>query len=116
MSACRRCCFALLVLSLTVLPASAAEVDKYLLDDTDALLTLNFRNVIDSSLFKNFRIRERVGLQFRAEFFNLPNRTNLGLPLITTFTSSGAVSPSAGLINYTTTNSRQIQLGLKMVW
>ena len=70
----------------------------------------------DSSLFKNFRIRERVGLQFRAEFFNLPNRTNWGLPLITTFTSSGAVSPSAGLINYTTTNSRQIQLGLKMVW
>jgi hypothetical protein len=70
----------------------------------------------DSSLFKNFRIRERVGLQFRAEFFNLPNRTNWGLPLITTFTSSGAVSPSAGLINYTTTNSRQIQLGLKMGW
>jgi hypothetical protein len=40
------------VLCLTVLPASAAEVDKYLLDDTDALLTLNFRNVIDSALFK----------------------------------------------------------------
>ena len=70
----------------------------------------------DSSLFKNFRILERAGLQFRAEFFNLLNRTNLGLPLITTFTSSGAVSPSAGLINYTGTSSRQIQLGLKMTW
>jgi len=70
----------------------------------------------DSSLFKNFPIHERAGLQFRAEVFNLLNRTNFGLPLITTFTSSGAVSPSAGLINYTATSSRQIQLGLKMTW
>jgi hypothetical protein len=70
----------------------------------------------DSSLLKSFHIHERAGLQFRAEFFNLLNRTNLGLPLITTFTSLGAVSPSAGLINYTATNSRQIQLGLKMTW
>jgi hypothetical protein len=70
----------------------------------------------DSSLFKNFRIRERAGLQFRVEVFNLLNRTNLGLPLITTFTSTGAISPSAGLINYTGTSSRQIQLGLKMTW
>jgi len=70
----------------------------------------------DSSLFKSFRIHERAGLQFRAEVFDLLNRTNLGLPLITTFTSSGAVSPSAGLINYTATSSRQIQLGLKMTW
>ena len=70
----------------------------------------------DSSLFKNFRIHERAGVQFRAEVFNLLNRANFGLPLITTFTSSGAVSPSAGLINYTATSSRQIQLGLKMTW
>jgi hypothetical protein len=70
----------------------------------------------DSSLFKSFHIHERAGLQFRAEVFNLLNRTNFGLPLITTFTSSGAISPSAGLINYTATSSRQIQLGLKMTW
>lgn len=69
----------------------------------------------DSSLFKTFRIRERAGLQFRAEFFNLLNRANFGLPLITTFTSSGAISPSAGLIN-TAGAARQIQLGLKMTW
>ncbi len=71
---------------------------------------------LDASLFKTFRIYERTALQFRAEIFNLLNRTNLGLPLITTFTSSGAVSPSAGLINYTATTSRQIQLGLKLTW
>jgi hypothetical protein len=69
----------------------------------------------DSSLFKTFRIREKANVQFRAEFFNLLNRTNYGLPLTTTFTSSG-VSPSAGLINYTATTARQIQLGLKMTW
>ena len=69
----------------------------------------------DSSLFKNFRIRERADLQFRAEFFNLLNRTNFGLPLTTTFTTTG-ISPSAGLINYTATTARQIQLGLKLTW
>jgi hypothetical protein len=69
----------------------------------------------DSSLFKTFRIRERAALQFRAEFFNLLNHANFGLPLITTFTSSGAISPSAGLIN-TAGAARQIQLGLKMTW
>lgn len=69
----------------------------------------------DSSLFKTFRIRERAALQFRAEFFNLLNRANFALPLITTFTSSGAISPSAGLINNAGA-ARQIQLGLKMTW
>src|SRR5579871_5734744 len=71
---------------------------------------------LDASLFKAIRIHENTALQFRAEFFNLLNRTNLGLPLITTFTSSGAISPSAGLINYTSTTSRQLQMGLKLTW
>jgi hypothetical protein len=70
----------------------------------------------DTSLFKNFRVREKADLQFRAEFFNVVNHTNLGLPLVTTFTSSGAISPSAGLINYAATTSRQIQFGLKLTW
>jgi carboxypeptidase family protein len=71
---------------------------------------------LDASLFKQFRITERTGLQFRAEFFNLMNHANFGLPIITTFTSSGGISPSAGLINYTSTTSRQIQFGLKLNW
>lgn len=70
----------------------------------------------DASLFKIFRIREGIGLQFRAEFFNLFNHPNFGLPIISTFTSAGAISPSAGLINYTSTTSRQVQLGLKLNW
>ena len=68
----------------------------------------------DSSLFKTFRIRERAGLQFRAEFFSVLDHANFGIPLMT-FTSSGAISPSAGLIN-TAGAARQIQLGLKMTW
>ena len=70
----------------------------------------------DSSLFKNFRVRERADVQFRAEFFNILNHTNLGLPLTTTFTSAGGVSPSAGLITYTSTTARQLQFGLKLTW
>jgi hypothetical protein len=70
----------------------------------------------DASLFKNFRVLENADLQFRAEFFNGVNRTNSGLPVLTTFTSSGAISPSAGLINYAATTSRQIQFGLKLTW
>jgi hypothetical protein len=35
---------------------------------------------MDMSLFKNFTITERVGLQFRVESFNLFNHTNFKLP------------------------------------
>lgn len=50
MYAVRRC-LPLLFLTLAV-PASAAEVDKYLLDDTDAALGLNVRQLLDSTLVK----------------------------------------------------------------
>lgn len=71
---------------------------------------------VDASLFKTFHIVERVNLQFRTEFFNFINHPNLGLPFVGTFTSSGGISPSAGLINYTATSSRQIQFGMKLNW
>jgi len=70
----------------------------------------------DSSLFKTTRLTERLALQFRAEFFNLINHSNFGMPIITTFTSAGKISPTAGLINYTATTSRQLQFGMKLVW
>jgi len=70
----------------------------------------------DSSLFKTTQLTERVALQFRAEFFNLFNHSNFGMPLITTFTSAGKISPTAGLINYTATTARQLQFGMKLVW
>ena len=70
---------------------------------------------VDWSLFKNTLISERATLQFRAEFFNLFNRVNFGLPNTTVF-SGGAVNASAGVITTLATNPRQIQFGLKLIF
>src|SRR6266446_5940398 len=69
----------------------------------------------DFSVLKDTRIRERLNLQFRAEIFNLLNRANFNLPNAVVFTPSG-VSPTAGVITSTSTTSRQIQFGLKLLW
>jgi hypothetical protein len=70
---------------------------------------------LDLSLIKNTSVSERVGVQFRAEFFNTLNRTNLGPPNPIVF-SGTTVSPSAGLITTLATDSRRIQFGLKIVY
>jgi len=69
----------------------------------------------DLSALKDTHIRERLNLQFRAEFFNLLNRANFNTPNAIVFTPTG-VSPTAGVITSTATTSRQIQFGLKMLW
>jgi hypothetical protein len=71
---------------------------------------------MDGSMFKSFRLGERATIEFRAEFFNPLNHTNFNLPVITTFTSSGAYSSSAGVITSTSTTSRQMQFALKIGW
>lgn len=63
---------------------------------------------LDMSLVKNTRIGERIGVEFRAEFFNLLNRANFGTPDV------GVFSGSAGRITYTINTSRQIQFGTKI--
>jgi hypothetical protein len=71
----------------------------------------------DFSLLKKFLLTERLNLQFRVELFNLFNRTNLNTPNPVVFTSATSEpSPTAGVITSTTTTSRQIQFGLKMLW
>ena len=70
---------------------------------------------LDLSLFKNTAVSERATLQFRAEFFNVLNRANFGPPNSTAF-ANGVVSSSAGLITITSTSSRQIQFGLKLIF
>src|SRR5215467_10342306 len=72
-------------------------------------------NEWDMSLFKTTAITESLKAQFRAECFNLFNHTNLGMPVVSTF-SSGQVSPTAGAITYTTTSQRELQFGLKLLW
>ncbi len=69
----------------------------------------------DFSVLKDTPIREKVNLQFRAEFFNLLNGANFNSPNAVAFTPTG-VSPTAGLITSTSTTARQIQFGLKLLW
>lgn len=72
---------------------------------------------VDFSVLKNTPISERLHVQFRAEIFNLLNRTNLDTPNLIVFTSpTGAPSPVAGTLTSTSTTSRQVQFGLKLLW
>jgi len=69
----------------------------------------------DFSALKNTRLSEKWNLQFRTEIFNLLNRANFNTPSLITFTPSG-VSGTAGAITSTSTTSRQVQFGLKLLW
>ena len=69
----------------------------------------------DFSVMKDTRLREHLNLQFRAEIFNLLNHPNFNSPNAVVFTPTG-VSPTAGVITSTSTTSRQIQFGLKLLW
>lgn len=76
---------------------------------------------LDFSLFKNNYIRsisETFNIQFRAELFNIFNHPNFLPPLDnnTIFDQNGVLIPSAGLIDGTSTTSRQVQFGLKVIF
>ena len=62
---------------------------------------------VDFSLNKNWTMSERYRLQFRAEFFNLLNRTNFRAP-------NGNRSAAAFGTITQTYDPRQVQLGLKV--
>ena len=79
----------------------------------------------DLSLVKDTALGERANLQFRAEFFNIFNRTNFGLPNRQAFRGSyqgngargdvnGSPNSRFGTITTTNTTNRQIQFGLKL--
>lgn len=61
----------------------------------------------DVSLIKRNSITEKLNLEFRAEFFNIFNHPNFGLPGATVDTQSAGVITSAA-------SPRDIQLGLKL--
>ena len=69
----------------------------------------------DFSAMKDTRFGERLDLQLRAEIFNLLNRSNYNTPNLVVGSPTG-VSTTGGLITSTSTTSRQIQLGLKLLW
>jgi hypothetical protein len=69
----------------------------------------------DLALIKDTPLMERAGaarasLQFRAEFFNIFNIVNFGLP------SNIVLGPGFGEISRTASNSRQIQFSLKVIY
>ena len=70
---------------------------------------------LDFSIFRNFVVRERVMLQFRAEAFNLTNTPAFFLP--------SAASPALtignsnfGKLTASSATGRQVQLGLKLAF
>jgi len=82
---------------------------------------------LDFSVFKNFpikKISESSNLQFRAEFFNILNHANFGVPAAftggstaTILSSDGTLAKNAGqLTQPTVTKPRDIQLALKLIW
>jgi hypothetical protein len=71
---------------------------------------------VDFSTFKNFALRERLKMQFRAEFFNLLNHPNFAAPNFLNDANNSFETANAAVIGSTSTSSRQIQFGLKLVW
>jgi hypothetical protein len=65
---------------------------------------------LDFSIFKNFPVKEKAQLQFRAEAFNLTNTPVFGSP----GTLSGA--SNFGVINSQANVPRNIQLALKFIF
>jgi len=76
----------------------------------------------DLSLFKNNRIEsisDLFNIQFRVEAFNVLNRSNFNPPTANNQVfngdgSTGGLTP--GLLDTTSTTSRQIQVALKVIW
>jgi len=69
-------------------------------------------NNVDFAAHRFFPIprRENMKLEFRAEFFNLFNRTEFSMPEV----SLGL--PQTAAITATSTPNRQVQLALKLQW
>jgi hypothetical protein len=59
-------------------------------------------------------------VQFRAEIFNILNHANFAPPSTPTntdiFDGTGKLSDAAGLLNRTTTTSREIQFAVKVIF
>jgi hypothetical protein len=66
----------------------------------------------DFSVLKSTRITERQTLQFRAEFFNLFNHAQFGIPGFL----PNVNSPTGGWITSTSVNPRIVQLALKYIF
>jgi hypothetical protein len=79
---------------------------------------------LDFSVVKNNNVRrisESFNVQFRAEFFNILNHANFNVPSLgdtntNMLNGNGTVNGSAGLLTQTTTDPREIQFAIKLIW
>jgi hypothetical protein len=77
---------------------------------------------LDFSLAKDTNLRflgEGRRMEFRAEFFNILNRANFGLPARIVYAARNDVETpisNAGLITNTVGTSRQVQFALKILF
>lgn len=70
---------------------------------------------LDASVFRNFAMRERFNLQFRAEAFNLSNTPAFFLPSAASPVLTIG-NPSFGKLNASSSTGRQLQFGLKLLF
>ena len=80
------------------------------------LLNLDF-SVIKDNYIK--RITESFNVQFRAEFFNVLNRTNFAPPSagnLEARSATGTVPAGFGILTTTQVPNREIQFALKLIW
>jgi hypothetical protein len=67
-------------------------------------------NNLDFALFKRTMLTERVGLEFRSEFFNLFNRVQFNFP------GQALGNPQFGIVSSQLNNPRLVQLALRLVF
>jgi carboxypeptidase family protein len=70
----------------------------------------------DVTIVKMTQVTERLKADLRAEFFNIANRPNFANPNNLIFNTNGSVVGASGRISATTSFSRQIQFGLKLLF
>ena len=80
------------------------------------LLNVDFSAVKDNYIRK---INESFDIQFRAEFFNILNRTNFAPPNVNNLEAlqaDGTPAPNFGVLTATQVPNREIQFALKILW
>jgi hypothetical protein len=76
----------------------------------DPKLRAHGMNNLDFALFKNTKMSERVGLQFRAEFFNIFNRAQFNFP------GQALGNQQFGVVSSQANNPRLVQFALRMIY
>src|SRR5262245_22885164 len=76
----------------------------------DPKLRAHGMNNWDFALFKNTKITESVGLQFRTEFFNLFNRVQFNFP------GQALGNPQFGIVSSQVNNPRLMQFALRLIY